>query len=621
MDDLFVLSEEHCHYLPKPGGKSEVWKFFGLRKDAEGMAIDDGTVFCKSCNRAVVARNGNTSNLRAHLKNNHKSLYNQLGQGSSGKQVAVTERQEPIVNSILRSQPYGHQSKRYKDLNTAIARFLCKDGLPIYTVEKEGFKELIRTLDSRYELPNRSHFTRNIIPELYSSTKEKVARRLCSVKYFAATTDIWSSIGLTPYISYTLHHITQDWDLESIALSISFLPDDHTAEVISDALEDTLQEWKLSAVKQVCLTTDSAANMVSAARNLGLTRISCFGHNLHLGITKALDKDRRCDRAIGVAKKIVSHFSCSWKKRRDLTLAQDVKTRWGTTQKMIARILEQQQAITFVLSSDRKSSHLIPSWQDIDVWGAINEALSPLADFTDIMSGEKYVTGSSILPILSLLKSSVLKANPNDKPMANEIRSAILSDLSNRYVEPEVTTILELTSMIDPRFKEKHVSNLKEVKSNICEEAVKIFKEETEQPTEPSELTSSTPSASTDSLPPPAKKKKVTLATLFKEHNSDIADSLCLDISPEQKVQAELTNYLRQPKSDIEKNPLKWWREHKTVYPLLSGVARKYLCFPATSTPSERLFSRSGRIVTPFRASLKPDTVQQLVFLSANLDL
>ena len=119
---------------------------------------------------------------------------------------------------------------------------------------------------------------------------------------------------------------------------------------------------------------------------------------------------------------------------------------------MIARILEQQQAISFVLSSDRKTSHLIPTWQDIDVWGVINEDLSPLANFTDIMSGEKYVTGSSNLPILSLLKSSFLKANPNDKPMANEICSAILSDLSDRYVESEVTTIMELTSMIDPHF-------------------------------------------------------------------------------------------------------------------------------------------------------------------------
>ena len=126
-----------------------------------------------------------------------------MGQGSSGRRVAVTERQEPIVNSILRCQPYGHQSKQYKDLNAAIARFLCKDGLPIYTIEKEGFRELIRTLDSRYELPNRSHFSRNIIPELYSSTRGKVARRLCSLKYFAVTTDIWSSIGVTPYINIT----------------------------------------------------------------------------------------------------------------------------------------------------------------------------------------------------------------------------------------------------------------------------------------------------------------------------------------------------------------------------------------------------------------------------------
>ena len=119
-----------------------------------------------------------------------------------------------------------------------------------------------------------------------------------------------------------------------------------------------------------------------------------------------------------------------------------------------------------------------------------------------------------------------------------------------------------------------------------------VFKEETGQPSEPS----STPSESTDSLLPA--KKKVTLATLVKEHNSDIADSSCLDISPEQKVQTELTNYLKQPKSDIEMNPLKWWKEQKNVYPLLSGVACKYLCFPATS-PSELLFSRSGRIVTP----------------------
>ena len=85
--------------------------------------------------------------------------------------------------------------------------------------------------------------------------------------------------------------------------------------MISDALEETLKEWELSPLKQVCLTTDNGAIMVAAARNLCWTRTSCFGRNLHLGVTKALDKDGKCERALGVVRKIVGAFSCSWKRR------------------------------------------------------------------------------------------------------------------------------------------------------------------------------------------------------------------------------------------------------------------------------------------------------------------
>ena len=34
---------------------------------------------------------------------------------------------------------------------------------------------------------------------------------------------------------------------------------------------------------------------------------------------------------------------------------------------MMEQIVEQQEAIRVVLASDRKVSHLIPSWQDLDV--------------------------------------------------------------------------------------------------------------------------------------------------------------------------------------------------------------------------------------------------------------
>ena len=43
---------------------------------------------------------------------------------------------------------------------------------------------------------------------------------------------------------------------------------------------------------------------------------------------------------------------------------------------MIACLIEQDQPICVVLSADRKVSHLVPTWQDVDVWKGMNEALS-----------------------------------------------------------------------------------------------------------------------------------------------------------------------------------------------------------------------------------------------------
>ena len=41
-----------------------------------------------------------------------------------------------------------------------------------------------------------------------------------------------------------------------------------------------------------------------------------------------------------------------------------------------------------VLSLDQKTTHLITSWQDIEVLEAINNALRPLTDFTDALDSE-----------------------------------------------------------------------------------------------------------------------------------------------------------------------------------------------------------------------------------------
>ncbi len=85
------------------------------------------------------------------------------------------------------------------------------------------------------------------------------------------------------------------------------------------------------------------------------------------------------------AKKLWQPFHTHGKKRRNLAMAQDelglpkhmltteTPTRWGSRQMMIQRVLEQERAISQVLKADRKSRHLVLSWQDMDVLEAVNK--------------------------------------------------------------------------------------------------------------------------------------------------------------------------------------------------------------------------------------------------------
>ena len=87
-------------------------------------------------------------------------------------------------------------------------------------------------------------------------------------------------------------------------------------------------------------------------------------------------------------------------------------------------------------------------------------------------------------------------------------------------------------------------------------------------------------------------------------------------------MEKEIEYYLHCPKLAIDSDTsvLEWWKINSTNYPNFSRLAKKYLCIPATSCPSERLFSTSGNIVTPSRTMLKPEKVNMLVFLTKTLD-
>ncbi len=183
--------------------------------------------------------------------------------------------------------PYEKCFKRSKDITRAVSYFLAKDMMPLSTVERDGFRKLVKVLDSRYELPGRKYFSRTALPQLYEECRRrKLEINLRNVRYFATTTDLWSSRTSEPYMSLTIHYIDEDWGLQSRCLQTAYFPDDHTADILSAGMEDALASWDLSEDHQVCITMDNGANIVKAVSLKKWTRLQCFGHRLHLAIGK-----------------------------------------------------------------------------------------------------------------------------------------------------------------------------------------------------------------------------------------------------------------------------------------------------------------------------------------------
>ena len=89
------------------------------------------------------------------------------------------------------------------------------------------------------------------------------------------------------------------------------------------------------------------------------------------------------------------------------------------------------------------------------------------------------------------------------------------------------------------------------------------------------------------------------------------------DNSDDEVTNDEVEDYFSEKPS--ASSPLDYWQQNHQRYPFLSQIARKLLCIPATSTPSERVFSAAGNTILAKRAALNGETVDELIFLNSAL--
>lgn len=267
---------------------------------------------------------------------------------------------------------------------------------------------------------------------------------------------------------------------------------------------------------------------------------------------------------------------------------------------MLAKLVKHRPAIQSVLAD--RSIVTATSAQNLEItqqeWNVITElceVLEPLHLATDILCSDTVSPVSMVRPVMKALVKKLGPRASGDYVVENFKEIARL-EISRRFSLDWCTQLNSVSarqraSVLDPRYKSlqyEEPSAREAIRANVREMLHDLAPLDDESGTGTTETTATALDILFDAEP----------------HVSDLS--------------AQFEAYLSEPQLGHNLDALKWWKDHESKFPRVAELAKKYMCIPASSASSERVFSTAGNIITAKRSSLLPENVSTLVFLYQN---
>ena len=276
---------------------------------------------------------------------------------------------------------------------------------------------------------------------------------------------------------------------------------------------------------------------------------------------------------------------------------------------MLERFVEIKTAVVIFLN-DRNDSQI--TGYEWDLATELVEALRPLYIFTTEVSTEKHCSVSKVIPITYLLMNCY-KTSPNDMTLIGEFKREIYSSVLKRlgsWVEDK--EVCAVATLLDPRYKTRGFfsgdDKVDSAKIMLKQGARKYgLLPEPNNDQVQNEVQVPGPSKSVPDVWNAFVQKAEREERNPVPRNQDSLDN-------------ELEKYLRDAREDLSTDPFDYWvKTGKNVYPTLFQLVKRYLIVPATSVPSERVFSRAGLVLSKLRSQLGPESVNMLIVLNKNM--
>ncbi|KAK9682394.1 hypothetical protein RND81_10G070700 [Saponaria officinalis] len=592
---------------------SPVWDQFEIQNepDSNGNLVCK----CKKCGKTFLAESKNgTVNLIRHLKSCKGKSFRDIGQ------FILQINCGSLVSKLPK-----FSADEFRQL---VAIAIAKHNLPLQLVEYEGIRNCFSYLN-----PDVKFFVRNTIKadilKMYGMEKQKLIlllKKACG--RISLTSDCWTSVTTDGYISLTAHFIDENWHLQKRVLNFSFLPPPHSGVAMSVKVTTLLKEWGIEN-RIMSMTLDNASANDSMAESLKpdlnlmangeYFHVRCCAHILNLIVQEGL-KD--LDDAILKVRESVKYTKGSQlRKQRFMTsvqhvnleslrgLRQDVPTRWNSTYHMLDSALYYRRAFNNLSKTDLNYLHC-PTESEWDKIEKICKFLKLFHDVSCIFSDTKFPTSNlyftHVLRVRLLLKEEMRSRDSFVKSMA-----ARMFVKFEKYWST-FSTIMAIAVIFDPRYKFNVVDwAYKKIFGESYALELDIFKDKL------FELFKEYVSLASDYTPASVNGSHVNIPldassdTFMMDYDSYSSDAFT------SAGKSELKLYLEEPilPRSAEINVLDYWKTHCVRYPVLAQMVRDVLAIPISTVASESTFSIGGRILDPYRSSLKPSTVEALVCL------
>ncbi|CAG9129863.1 unnamed protein product [Plutella xylostella] len=499
---------------------------------------------------------------------------------------------------------------------------LCVDGFhPFTLVEERAFRKFCRWIPG-YVLPSRKTLSNSLLDETYNKVREQVQSQINrDVQTICLTTDLWTSRITESYIAVTGHYLTEDLQLKTVLLGCCHFSGNHTAANIGSELRALVDIWGLTG-KVNFVVSDNAANVVKGVKDSGWKHFGCFAHTLNLVVEDAI---KPCREKIDKVKKVVGHYKKSTVSSerlikyqvqqnancQPLRLIQDVETRWNSTFYMLRRFVQLQEAVRATMALVDRDLPQITA-DDWKVYQELVLVLRPFEELTSTMSGEKYVTASSVIVMTRCLQEACrTMMEKTDQPTVNEVALLLKVGISERLKGIEQSGTFSLCTFLDPRFKTQAFSDPHEAqktKERVRRLVANIISE--------------------DEIAAPEAPSTSTMTTQENEFNpwpifdKLVGQSVGQQGTPTSKAIKEVDMYLaderlpRKTQAGTWNCPLQWWKNHRAVYPNLTKLYIRHCNIVSTSVPCERMFSKTGLIINQRRTRLQTSKVEKIMFLN-----